>query len=72
MQEFRKNAKVLSASRASLIQKYPKQWIAIYGREVKASGGSLNKVLEEVDRLKLPRNRVVIRYIERTARRMVL
>jgi hypothetical protein len=72
LQEFRRSAKLLSSRRVDLIAKYAKRWIAIYDRQVRADGSSLNQLLAKVDQLQVPRDRVVIRYIDRNLRRMIL
>jgi hypothetical protein len=72
LQEFRQNASLLSSKRDHLIGKYSKRWIAIYDHQVKADGISLNQLLGKVDELHIPRDRVVIRYIDKNARRMIL
>lgn len=72
LQEFRENADMLSSKRAHLIGKYAKRWVAIYDCQVKADGSSLNQLLAKVDQLKIPRDRVIIRYIDKNLRRMIL
>lgn len=72
LQEFRKNAKLLSSKRVHLIRKYAKRWVAVYDRQIKADGSSLNQLLAKVDEMQIPRNSVVIRYIDKNTRRMIL
>lgn len=69
---FRQTTKLLSADRPRLIDKYLKQWVALYDNEVKASAPSLDELLAEVDKQGLPRQQVIIRYIDRELRTMVL
>lgn len=72
LQKFRKDTKLLSSKRINFIAKYPKKWIAIYDGQVRADARSLKQVLIKVDQLKLPREGVVIRYVDRNLRRMIL
>lgn len=72
LQAFRRDSKILSSRRARLIEKYPKKWVAIYDGKVQASALSLNSVLASVDKLGLPRESVVVRYVDRNLRRMIL
>lgn len=72
LQEFRKNVSLLSSRRAHLIKKYPKRWVAIFGHEVKADATSLGQLLMKVDQMQLPRSDIVVRYIDRNQRRMIL
>ena len=70
LQEFREDAKVLSTP--GLIDKYPKRWIAIYEGEVRAEARSINEVLNSADKQGLPRESVIIQYVDRTPRTMIL
>lgn len=72
LRSFRKSAKVLSSQRDRLIDKYAKQWIAVYRTKVVANGRTIQSVLDQVDRQKLPREQVIVRFIDRNARTMVL
>lgn len=72
LQAFRKDTDLLSSEKGRLITKYSKRWIAIYDGEVRADAQNLNEILDEVDVLQLPRNSVVIRYIDRNVKRMIL
>ena len=72
LREFSKSAALLSSKQAHLIKDYSKRWVAVYKGAVKADGRSLNQVLAKVDELKVPRGSVLIRYIDRNLRRMIL
>ena len=71
LQEFRRDTNLLS-SQADYIDKYPKRWIAIYNGTVQADARSLKEVLAAIDILKLPRERVIVRYVDRNLRAMIL
>ena len=72
LQKFRKDTKLLSSKRMNFIAKYPKRWIAIYDGQVQADARSLKQILTKVDEMQLPREGVVIRYVDRNLRRMIL
>jgi len=72
LQSFRKSVLALSSDRPRLIERYPKQWVAIYKGEVQAHGKTFLSVLRKVDRKKLPREHVVMRFIDRNQRTMIL
>ncbi len=72
LQAFQKDSIILSSRRVSLIAKYPKRWIAVYDGDVKTDARSLRQLLANIDTLGLPRERVVIRLIDRNLRRMIL
>ena len=72
LQEFRKDSKLLSSRRAKLLSKYPKRWVAIYRGIVQADARSLNEVLSKIDDLGLPRDKVIVRYVDKDIRKMIL
>lgn len=72
MASFRKSAAVLSSSGEDLIERYPDQWIAIYGGSVQASAGSLESLLEELDAQAIPRSGTIVRLIQREPPTMIL
>ena len=69
---FSKSAQVLSAEHPRMIEKYPKQWVAIYEGEVRARGSTFLGLMSQADKEGLPRNELVVRYIDRNQRTMVL
>jgi hypothetical protein len=70
--EFSRDTRVLSSKRAKLVETYAQRWVAIYQGEVKADDDDLNHLLEKADKLGLPRDKVVMRYIDRNVKRMIL
>ena len=72
LREFRKNARVLSSKSGHLLEKYPKRWVAIYGRRILADEDTLGQLLARVDEMNVPRDRVVTRFIDKNQRRMIL
>ena len=72
LRNFRRTAQVLSSNRPRLIDRYPKQWVAVYRGRVRASGGTFASVIAEVDRKRLPREHVIVRFIDRNQRTMIL
>ncbi len=72
LREFGKTAKVFSSKRANLIAKYAKRWVAVLDGAVVADGKNLAEVLANVDQAGADRKRVLIRYVDRTTRKMIL
>ena len=72
LQSFRKSARALSSHHPRLIDRYQKKWVAIYEGKTQASGRTLQSVLQQVDGKGLPRERVIVRYIDRNQRTMIL
>ena len=72
LQSFRKAAQVLSSHRHRLIEEYPNQWIAVHRGKVAAHGSTLNAVLKEMVRNKVPQERTIIHFVEKNQRTMIL
>ena len=72
LQSFRRGAKILSSKHPRLIGRYPKQWLAIHKGKVGAQGTTFRSVLQQVDQKKLPREHIIVRYIDKNQRTMIL
>lgn len=69
---FRKSALVLSRSRPRMIEEHPREWVAVYDGKVRASDRSFKRLLRKIDGEKIPRGEVLIRFIDRTQRALIL
>lgn len=72
LQRFRKAARVLSSNHPRLIDRYPQQWVAIHEGRVKAQGKTLRSLLTQVDKQGLPREHIIVRFIAKAQRTMIL
>ena len=72
LRRFRKSTEVLSSRHARLVERYPKQWVAVLGGRVVAHAKTFDRLMAQVDKKKLPRSQVIVRYIETTQRTMIL
>ncbi len=72
LQKFRQDTQLLSESKANLLKRYPKRWVAIFDGKVQADAATESLVLEAITKLQIPRDRVVIRFIDKDVRRMIL
>ena len=72
LQMFRRTAKRLSSRHPRMIERYPKQWIAIHAGRVRAHGRSLKTVLRQIDSKGLPREHTMVRFIHKEPRTMIL
>ncbi len=70
--EFSEAAKRLSSDQPRLIDQYPDKWIAVAKEGVRASAETLDDLLSKVDRLGIPRFKLIIRLIERKPRTLIL
>lgn len=72
LHNFERSAHVLSNNQPRLIDEYPDQWVAVSEGAVVANGETLDAVLRQVDKKGLTRSDVIVRFIERTQRTLVL
>ena len=70
--EFREAAAVMSQAHPRLIDHYAKQWVGVYRGEVEASGSTINAVMRQLNNKHIPTNKVMVRYIDRHRRTMIL
>ena len=72
MDKFRENVRQLSSAQPRLIDTYPKQWVALYNGEVAATGSTFASVMSAISQKGLPRDTVIVRFIEKNHRTMIL
>lgn len=69
---FRESAQLLSSEHPRMIEQYSKQWVALYEGKVRARAGTFLGLMSAADKESLPREHLVVRYIDRNQRTMVL
>ena len=69
---FRESAQLLSSEHPRMIEKYSKQWVAIYGGEVRAQSSTFRGLIKAATDNDLPPERLVVRFIDRNRRTMIL
>lgn len=72
LQRFQKDAQILSSEHHQLIERYPNRWIAVYDGKVRAHARTLNALISKIERQGFPRDHVIIRYIDRSERTLIL
>ena len=72
LRAFRRAARVLSSKHPRMIECYPKQWIAVYKDKVQARGRTFQSLMAQVDKKRLPRQTIIVRYIDKNQRTMIL
>ena len=71
LRDFARSSELLSSDR-DLAQEYSQKWIAVYGGVVRAVADDLEALLDELDRLDVPRSSTVVRYMEKEPRTLIL
>lgn len=72
MRAFSKTAQALSAEHLQLIEKHPQQWVGLYDGEVKVYGKTLKSVMSQVEARGYPKAEVIVRFIDREPRTLIL
>jgi len=72
LRRFGEAARRLSTEHPHLLERYAGQWVSLYDGEVRATGSSLRAVLAELDLRAIPREHVVVRFLERDRRPLIL
>ncbi len=66
------SARALSETQPDFLKRYSKRWIAISGGKVVADAATLDALLAATDKKELPRSQILVRYIERSTRKLIL
>jgi hypothetical protein len=72
LRKFRRSSKVLSSDNPRLIDRYPKKWVAVYDGQVQAQAKTLPALMTALERLGLPKEDVIVRFIDKDDRKMIL
>lgn len=72
LRSFERAARLLSSNQPRLTDEYPEQWVAVTDSKVLAHGDTLEQVLQQVDTIGVLRSDVIVRYIERNLRTLIL
>ena len=69
---FSDSARVFSSDHPRLIDAYPGQWVAVYRGEVRAHSEDFTDLLKQVDELELSRAQVMVRFIDKNQRALII
>ena len=72
LRAFRRSSRTLSSESPRLIAEYPKKWVGIYDGRVQVATKTFPALIAALQRRKLPREHVIIRYIDKDERIMIL
>ncbi len=72
LRRFRRTAQVLSRRHPRMIDAYPKQWVGVYHGKVAATGKTLTALLTALDKQAVPCQKVLIRFITKDERTLIL
>ena len=60
---YRADALFFEAHREELLRQHPEHWVAVYDQRVVGTARELLQLLEQLDRLGLPRGRVFVEFV---------
>lgn len=72
LQAYAGSVQVLSDADTQLFNDYPQQWVAVHDGKVVSHGDSLEEVIEELEATGVPRDSVIVRYMDREPRTLIL
>ena len=72
LRNFRRRKRVFSDTQPSLSSEYAKKWVAVYKGKVRAHSKTFDSLLATIEREQLPRKNVIVRYIDKDQRIMIL
>jgi len=72
LKKFKRTAKLFSSNTEQLLEKFENRWIAAYDGSILTDAANLNKLIEKIDRLGIPRRGVLVRFIERDTQKLIL
>ena len=72
LKSFKETAQAFSASSPRLIDQFPQKWVAVSNGKVVADAATLEGVWEKVDKSGLGRSGVMVRFITKKHRTMIL
>lgn len=70
--DFQRSEQAFSARHPRLVDAYPEQWVAVSDGVVVAHGEHLDEVVGEAERRGYNRSDIIVRFIERTQRTLIL
>ena len=72
LQQFRKSVRVLSSKHPRLIDLYQKEWIGVHRGRVRVRGRTFTSLMRQIAEKRLPREEVIVRFIDKNRRAMIL
>ena len=72
LQRFRKNTRTVESTHPKLVDTYPDKWVAVYEGKVRAHSTTFSSLMVAMERQGLPRKDVIVRYIDREERILIV
>jgi hypothetical protein len=72
LRTFSRSAKALSSNHPRLVDRHPKQWVAIYDGKIETTSKSFKGLMASMKRRGIPPSRSIIRYIDTSGRKLIL
>lgn len=72
MKDFDMSLETLCSNYGQILKEYPNQWVAVHQGEVKASAETHELLMAAVEQKGLPRHNVLIRFLDKTGRKLIV
>lgn len=72
MRQFEDDSRFLALHHDALLDRFPEEWVAVFGGAVVAHDTNINGVLRQLSRRKIPRNRVAVAFLTRQPKTLIL
>ncbi len=72
MRQFEEDSRFLALHHDALLERFPEQWVAVYGERVVAHATNINGVLRNLARKRIPQSRVVVSFLTRKPQTFIL
>ena len=72
LKAFRRAVRDLDNQHPHLVDCYPEQWVAVLDGKVRAHGPTFSEVMKKIDQEGLPKERTIVRFIDKVERAIIL
>lgn len=72
MEASNNDLKAFFSEEKRLLQQYPQQWVVFYDGKVQAHAPTHEAVLKEVEKRGLPKGRVIIQFLDKSERPLIV
>jgi len=72
MRQFEDDSNYLALHHHVLLDQFPEQWVAVFNGQVVSHGTNINAITKELASKRIPPNRVVVAFLSRRRRTLIL
>jgi hypothetical protein len=72
LKEFEASTQALSDNHPRFIDEHPQKWVAVYRGNVAVAADTFDQVVKQIEEKRLPREHVIVRFITRDKKTLIL